>query len=61
MKEQAEKRMKFRGEARAIADELLKLVIERLEKESDELQNHAVSMLLTELQQLLRKPEGKHP
>lgn len=58
----AEARIKSRAECRAVADELLKIVIERLDKAPTHLQVPAINMLQTELQILLRKEDidSKH-
>ncbi len=57
IKEIAEKRANVRGECRVVADELMKTVLERIDKLPEEHQYIVVSMLMSELQIATRKAE----
>jgi len=55
IREVAEKRAKSRAECRVVADELLKTVLDRLDKVEEELQSPIIAMLVTELNIATRK------
>lgn len=51
----AEERQKFRAQCRVVADELMALILEKLDKVPEEQQGQVVSMVMTELQIATRK------
>jgi hypothetical protein len=59
IREVAEARAKFRAQCRVVADELMTLILDRLDREPEELHGHIVSMLMSELQIAARKTKGE--
>jgi hypothetical protein len=55
LKLMSDERMKFRAECREVADALVKIFIERIDQMPEEQQLPTVSMLITEMQVLVKK------
>lgn len=55
IKEQLTKRAETRAECRALADKIVKLVCDELEKQDETLQEQTLRMVLSELQIATRK------
>jgi len=59
IKEIALQRQKHRAECRKVADEIMALILEKIDKVPEEQQGQVASMVMTELQIATRKAEPK--
>ena len=59
IKQVALERQKFRAECRVVADEIMALILEKLDKVPEAQQGQVVAMVMTELQIATRKANPK--